>query len=475
MTVVVNTGDDLWLAGVRLMPDFDSLLYSLAGVNDTERGWGRAGETERVAAELREWGVGWPWFTLGDLDLGTHLARTAWLREGATPSEVATRLQARWPLGVRLIPATDTEVDTHVLVADADAARRRARAALPGVVDALPRRAARDRIPPAEYRARPPGTRASSRRSSAPTSCSSRRRTRSSRSARSCRCPGIREAILETHAPVVGVSPIIGGKVVRGMADACLPAIGVETTAEAVGRHYGARSARRPPRRLARRRGGCRRGRAARGGRPGRGIRAAVDARPRHVGRARRRGDRPRGAHPRRAVALTRLRRDGGGCRRAAPDWRGAADRRARARSRAALRRRGLHGRRRRAPDPGARRDDDQLRVRDGRARRSSCSRSAACGRTPAIVSGVVAGVLAAVGFLTFSAALAAGPISLMTPLIALLSSAVPVVVALVLGDRLEPIAWIAIVRRDRRFGAHRRRAAGQRPQLRGRAPSCSR
>ena len=120
VTVVVNTGDDLWLAGVRLMPDFDSLLYSLAGVNDTERGWGRAGETERVAAELREWGVGWPWFTLGDLDLGTHLARTAWLREGATPSQVATRLQARWPLGVRLIPATDTEVDTHVLVADAD-------------------------------------------------------------------------------------------------------------------------------------------------------------------------------------------------------------------------------------------------------------------------------------------------------------------------------------------------------------------
>ena len=75
--MVVNTGDDLWLAGVRLMPDFDSLLYSLAGVNDTERGWGRAGETERVAAELREWGVGWPWFTLGDLDLGTHLAPLA--------------------------------------------------------------------------------------------------------------------------------------------------------------------------------------------------------------------------------------------------------------------------------------------------------------------------------------------------------------------------------------------------------------
>ena len=113
VTVIVNTGDDLWLAGVRLMPDFDSLLYSLAGVNDTERGWGRAGETERVAAELREWGVGWPWFTLGDLDLGTHLARTSWLREGATPSEVAARLQLRWPLGVRLLPATDADRPSH--------------------------------------------------------------------------------------------------------------------------------------------------------------------------------------------------------------------------------------------------------------------------------------------------------------------------------------------------------------------------
>ena len=95
VTVVVNTGDDLWLAGVRLMPDFDSLLYALAGVSDTERGWGRAGETERVAAELREWGVGWPWFTLGDLDLGTHLARTSWLREGLAPSQVGERLQRR--------------------------------------------------------------------------------------------------------------------------------------------------------------------------------------------------------------------------------------------------------------------------------------------------------------------------------------------------------------------------------------------
>jgi len=242
VTVIVNTGDDLWLAGVRLMPDFDSLLYSLAGVNDTERGWGRAGETERVAAELREWGVGWPWFTLGDLDLGTHLARTAWLREGATPSQVGARLQTRWPLGVRLIPATDTEVDTYVEVADADVPGgeremhfqewwTRYRASLPAV-------AFRQRNIEA---ARPaPGVVEAIVGSDlvlvAPSNPVVSIGTIVS-------VPGIREAILETHAPVVGVSPIIGGKVVRGMADACLPAIGVDTTAEAVGRHYGARSA----------------------------------------------------------------------------------------------------------------------------------------------------------------------------------------------------------------------------------------
>jgi LPPG:FO 2-phospho-L-lactate transferase len=107
ITVVANTGDDMWLAGLRITPDLDSILYALAGVNDTERGWGRAGETERVAAELTAFGVGWPWFTLGDLDLGTHIARTALLREGLPLSAVTARLAARWPIGVRLLPATD--------------------------------------------------------------------------------------------------------------------------------------------------------------------------------------------------------------------------------------------------------------------------------------------------------------------------------------------------------------------------------
>ncbi|MEX0152071.1 2-phospho-L-lactate transferase [Microbacterium sp. LMI1-1-1.1] len=234
-TVVVNTGDDLWLAGVRLQPDVDSITYALAGVNDTVRGWGRAGDTERVNEELQAWGGGWPWFTLGDLDLGTHLARTGWLRDGATPTQVLARMAERWPLGARLLPMTDSEVDTHVLLEDGGRLHfqewwTRHRAALvprafenPGIAEAVPAPGVVDAIAGADVVLVAP--------SNPVVSIGPILGVR-----------GIREALQRTEATVVGVSPIIGGRVVRGMADVCLTAIGVETSAAAVARHYGARS-----------------------------------------------------------------------------------------------------------------------------------------------------------------------------------------------------------------------------------------
>ena len=234
-TIVVNTGDDLWLSGVRLQPDVDSIVYALAGVNDTERGWGRAGDSERVNHELQEWGAGWPWFTLGDLDLGTHLARTGWLRDGLSPTQVLERMSARWPLGARLLPMTDSEVDTRVVLEDGTAMHFRewwtrhrasltplrfenpgmdAATAAPGVLEAI---AAADVV---LFAPSNPVV------SIGPILA----------------VPGIREALRATGARVVGVSPIIGGRVVRGMADVCLTAIGVETSAAAVAAHYGARS-----------------------------------------------------------------------------------------------------------------------------------------------------------------------------------------------------------------------------------------
>ncbi|GAB2846889.1 2-phospho-L-lactate transferase [Microbacterium insulae] len=235
LTVVVNTGDDLWLSGVRLQPDVDSITYALAGVNDAERGWGRAGDSERVNRELQDWGTGWPWFTLGDLDLGTHLARTGWLREGLTPTGVIERMSRRWPLGARLLPMTDAEVDTVVVLEDDSRLHfqewwTRHRAALaprrfenPGVEAAQPAPGVAEGITSADVVLIAPSNPVVS-------------------IGPILAVAGIRDAVTAAAAPVVGVSPIIGGAVVRGMADVCLTAIGVETSAAAVAAHYCARA-----------------------------------------------------------------------------------------------------------------------------------------------------------------------------------------------------------------------------------------
>ena len=238
ITVIVNTGDDWWLAGLRIAPDHDSLLYTLSGQNDDVRGWGRVGETERVSAELQAHGVTPDWFTLGDLDLGTHIARTAWLRSGLTPSEASRRLQQRWPLGVTLLPATDDEVDTHVVTTSGDRMHfqewwTRHRATLPverfeqqGIAAARPSPGALAALADADVVLLAP----SNPVVSIGTILS---------------IPGMREAVLTAgagSAPIVGVSPIIAGAAVRGMADACLSAIGVATDAGAVARLYGSRA-----------------------------------------------------------------------------------------------------------------------------------------------------------------------------------------------------------------------------------------
>ncbi|ROR66381.1 2-phospho-L-lactate transferase [Agrococcus jenensis] len=233
--IVTNVGDDVWLAGVKVCPDLDSLLYALAGVGDTERGWGRAGESERVAAELTAYGVGWPWFTLGDLDLGTHLARTAMLRDGATLTEATARLAARWPVGATLLPVTDDEVPTHVVTDEGvlhfEEWWVRTRAQLPahrfvqhGVERSRIAPAARTAIADADVILLAPSNPVVS-------------------IGTIIGIPGVRDALETATAPVVGVAPIIGGRAVRGMAEACLAAIGVEADAAAIAAHYGARSA----------------------------------------------------------------------------------------------------------------------------------------------------------------------------------------------------------------------------------------
>jgi LPPG:FO 2-phospho-L-lactate transferase len=241
LTAIVNTADDLWLAGLRITPDLDTIMYALAGVNDQARGWGRAGDSEVVNTELAAWGVAWPWFTLGDLDIAASVARTAWWREGVPLAEIAARLGARWDLGARLLPATGDEAETIVQLAQpTDDGRTelhfqewwvRYRAALPaasfevrGAAEARPSGGVLEAIADADVVLLAPSNPVVS-------------------IGPILSIPGIRDAVRNTSAPVIGLSPIIAGSVVRGMADACLSAIGVDTSADAVARLHGARAA----------------------------------------------------------------------------------------------------------------------------------------------------------------------------------------------------------------------------------------
>ena len=250
VTVIANTGDDITLFGLRVCPDVDTLLYTLGGGVHEGQGWGRADESHRVQGELAAYGAVPQWFALGDLDIGTHVVRSQWLGQGASLSEVTARLAARWGLPekrIELVPMTDVPVETHVVVDDGEGGERaihfqewwvRHQAAVPArrfVVAGLDRATAApgvlDAIRRADVVLLPPSNPVVS-------------------IGIILGVPGVRDALRGTAAPVVGVSPLISGRPVRGHADACLEAIGVEATAAG-----GRRALRGLPRRLARRPG----------------------------------------------------------------------------------------------------------------------------------------------------------------------------------------------------------------------------
>jgi len=234
VTVIGNTADDLQLYGLHVSPDLDTLMYTLGGGIDEEQGWGRQDENFVVQHEVAAYGVGPQWFALGDRDLATHIVRTQMLA-GYPLSDVTASLCRRWladlPLPTRLLPMSDDRVETHVVVRGPDGARRaihfqewwvRYRASLPaeqivlvGIDDARPAPGVLSAIADADVVLLPPSNPVVS-------------------IGPILSVPGVREAIRNTAAPVVGISPIIGGRPVRGMADACLAAIGVDSSAAGV-------------------------------------------------------------------------------------------------------------------------------------------------------------------------------------------------------------------------------------------------
>src|SRR4051794_34120248 len=239
VTAIVNVGDDVTLHGLRICPDLDSVMYTLGGGADAERGWGRQGESWVVKEELKAYGAEPAWFGLGDKDIATHLVRTRMLDAGYPLSAVTEALCARWQTGVRLLPMSDDRIETHVLVdspGKSDGSRQaihfqewwvRYRASLPahefvqvGAGQAKPGPGVLDALAGADTILIAPSNPVVS-------------------IGPILGVPGLRDAVRDAAAKVIGVSPIVGGAPVRGMADACLPAIGVAVSAAGVGAHYG--------------------------------------------------------------------------------------------------------------------------------------------------------------------------------------------------------------------------------------------
>jgi LPPG:FO 2-phospho-L-lactate transferase len=239
LTAVVNVGDDAWMHGVRICPDLDTCMYTLGGGVDPQRGWGHRDETWHAKEELARYGVQPDWFALGDRDLATHLVRTQALRAGYPLSEVTAALCDRWQPGARLLPVSDDSCETHVVITDsADGSHRavhfqewwvRYRAEIPthsfayiGAEKAAAAPEVVEAIADADAVLIAPSNPVVS-------------------VGAILAIPGIRASLRSTPAPVTGYSPIIAGKPLRGMADTCLSVVGVESTSEAVARHYGAR------------------------------------------------------------------------------------------------------------------------------------------------------------------------------------------------------------------------------------------
>jgi LPPG:FO 2-phospho-L-lactate transferase len=229
VTVIGNVGDDIEVLGLHVSPDLDSILYALAGLNDEERGWGRADETWRTLETVSELG-GETWFQLGDLDLGLPLVRTQALRSGESLSSVTRRLAAALGIETHVLPATDDRLRTWIetpvgefpfqewFVArghrdEVDAVRFEGEAApAPGALDALEQAELLLVAPSNPYVSIGP----------------------------ILAVEAIQETLAARRVPAVAVSPLIGGRAVKGPADRMLARLaGGTSPAHVAGRYSG--------------------------------------------------------------------------------------------------------------------------------------------------------------------------------------------------------------------------------------------
>jgi len=232
ITAVVNTGDDFTHLGLHVSPDIDTLMYTLAGLANPAQGWGREGESWGFMAALRSLGEE-DWFALGDGDLALHVLRTMRLARGEHLSAITAQFAKAWGIGVTILPMSDTAIATYLdtdegvlpfqryfverrcvpLVRHITFAGAATAVPAPGVIEAiLARETAAILIAPSNpYLSVDP----------------------------ILAVPGIRAALSAAHAPVVAVSPIVGGDAVKGPTAKLMRELGIAVTPQAVRAHYG--------------------------------------------------------------------------------------------------------------------------------------------------------------------------------------------------------------------------------------------
>jgi LPPG:FO 2-phospho-L-lactate transferase len=229
LAVVCNTGDDFVLHGLHISPDLDTIAYTLAGVVDGEKGWGIGGDTFAALEWLGKYG-GETWFKLGDRDLATHITRTRLLREGLTLTQATERIGKALGVKARLLPMSDDKVETRIQTPGGEISfqeyfvKERWSVEVSGVSYAG-----------VEISRPAPGVLDAIRDATAVIVCPSNPVTSIGAI---LAVPGVRAALKETRAPVIAVSPIIGGAPVTGPADKLMAAAGMEVSALGVAKAY---------------------------------------------------------------------------------------------------------------------------------------------------------------------------------------------------------------------------------------------
>lgn len=229
LTVIVNTGDDLELWGLHVSPDIDIIMYTLAGIVDESKGWGIAEDTFHCLNMISKLGLE-TWFKIGDKDLAIHLVRTKLLREGYTLSQVTAELCKRLGVKAKLIPMTDDPVRTKI---------KSGRLTL-DFQEYFVKRKATDRVTQLIFegaeRAKPaPGILEAIEKAKRIIICPSNPFLSI---APILSVPGIKEKIKTTHAPIIGISPIIGGKALKGPTAKIMADQGLNASAYGVAKLY---------------------------------------------------------------------------------------------------------------------------------------------------------------------------------------------------------------------------------------------